>query len=368
MAEFEPLFRAVIHGVQADCPLEAFQIYFLRVKQTFPMNFVAHELDQIAIKVFFDRSWESPLSELPSDAVYFLLSCAATNLMAAGDLEESIPLSTKCIEYFVGQEKWLEATFTAGPLVSMLLVSGDLDGARQLMSKLKPYVERTNHPVILAIAKNFEAYSSFLGGDLTIAEKLFLEVEEVFCKPIIDVDVTFPTVSSYYCKFLLDTARPLASLNRSLKTFAWRNRKSWQVSVDTTSILASDILVLGLTFLAMGDKVNAKLQLDKQVDLFKRADEWLYLPTGLNGRAKYYLAVENFEAAIQDLEEALEISKRTGARFGEWETYLELAKVHVTMGDLERGREFLSKAQALPNMKNFKFRDQEIEWLEQELV
>ena len=114
--------------------------------------------------------------------------------------------------------------------------------------------------------------------------------------------------------------------------------------------------------------MNAKLQLDKQVDLFKRADEWLYLPTGLNGRAKYYLAVENFEAAIKDLEEALEISKRTGARFGEWETYLELAKVHVTMGDLERGREFLSKAQALPNMKNFKFRDQEIEWLEQELV
>lgn len=368
MAEFEPLFRAVIHGVQADRPLEAFQIYFLRVKQTFPMNFVAHELDQITIKVFFDRSWESPLSELPSDAVYFLLSCAATNLMAAGDLEESIRLSTKCIEYFIGQEKWLEATFTAGPLVSMLLVSGDLDGAKQLMSKLKPYVERTNHPVILAIAKNFEAYSSFLGGDLTIAEKLFLEVEEVFCKPIIDVDVTFPTVSSYYCKFLLDTARPLASLNRSLKTFAWRNRKSWQVSVDTTSILASDILVLGLTFLAMGDKVNAKLQLDKQVDLFKRADEWLYLPTGLNGRAKYYLAVENFEAAIKDLEEALEISKRTGARFGEWETYLELAKVHVTMGDLERGREFLSRAQALPNMKNFKFRDQEIEWLEQELV
>jgi len=152
-----------------------------------------------------------------------------------------------------------------------------------------------------------------------------------------------------------------------LQTFAWRNRKSWQVSVDTTSILASDILVLGLTFLAMGDKVNAKLQLDKQVDLLKRADEWLYLPKGLNGRARYYLAVHDFDAAIKDLEEALEISRRTGARFGEWETYLELAKVHVTMGDLERGRECLSSAQALPNMKNFKFRDQEIECLEQEL-
>ena len=367
MAEFEPLFRAVIHGVQAARPSEAFQIYFVRVKQTFPMNFVAHELDQIAIRFFFDKSWESPLSELPDDAVYFLLSCAATNLMAAGDLEDSIALSSKCIEYFISQEKWLEATFTAGPLASMLIVSGDLDGAKLLMGKLKPYVERTEHPVILAIAKNFEAYSSFLGGDLSIAEKLFLEVEEVFCKPIVDVDVTFPTISSYYCKFLLDTARPLASLNRSLKTFAWRNRKSWQVSVDTTSILASDILVLGLTFLAMGDKVNAKLQLDKQVGLFKRADEWLYLPTGLNGRARYYLAVHDFDAAIKDLEEALEISRRTGARFGEWETYLELAKVHVTMGDLERGREFLSRAQALPNMKNFKFRDQEIECLEQEL-
>ena len=222
-------------------------------------------------------------------------------------------------------------------------------------------------PPMARIASEKRAFSSFLGGDLSIAEKLFLEVEEVSCKPTVDVDVTFPTISSYYCKFLLDTARPLASLNRLLKTFAWRNRKSWQVSVDTTSILASDILVLGLTFLAMGDKVNAKLQLDKQVDLLKRADEWLYLPTGLNGRARYYLAVHDFDVAIKDLEEALEISRRTGARFGEWETYLELAKVHVTMGDLERGRECLSSAQALPNMKNFKFRDQEIECLEQEL-
>jgi hypothetical protein len=51
----------------------------------------------------------------------------------------------------------------------------------------------------------------------------------------------------------------------------------------------------------------------------------------------------------------------------EWETYLELAKVHVIMGELEWGREFLSRAQTLPNMKNFKFRDQEINCLAQEL-
>ena len=125
-----------------------------------------------------------------------------------------------------------------------------------------------------------------------------------------------PTVSSYYCKFLLETGRHQEALERLVKTFAWRKRKSWQVAIDTTSLFASDLLVLGLTFLARGDLINAKKYLDQQVELFRSADEWLYLPTGLHSRARYFIKVKDFQAATADLNEALQIAQRTGAVLG----------------------------------------------------
>jgi tetratricopeptide (TPR) repeat protein len=370
MAEFEPLFRAVIYGVKSGRHLESFNLYYEDIKRRQFSIFAegSHHADQDCLKSFFEVPWDLPIKSLPDEAQNYLLISVATNLIYLGDIQEAIRPSEKSIKWFANNQRYLEASIAAAPLLSMYIASGNLVEAEELIHETENVVLQSGSEVAIAMGKVFKAYLAHLRGETEFAKEYFIEADSVITNLSPHDDAQFPTISSYFCKFLLDIGDVAQSLSRSLQTFAWRNRKSWQVSVDTTSILASDILVLGLTFLAMGDKVNAKLQLDKQVDLFKRADEWLYLPTGLNGRAKYYLAVENFEAAIQDLEEALEISKRTGARFGEWETYLELAKVHVTMGDLERGREFLSKAQALPNMKNFKFRDQEIEWLEQELV
>jgi tetratricopeptide (TPR) repeat protein len=139
------------------------------------------------------------------------------------------------------------------------------------------------------------------------------------------------------------------------------------VAIDTTSLFASDLLVLGLIFLKLGDKTNAKIQLDKQVELFRSADEWLYLPTGLNSRAKLHLALRDLESATRDLQESLKISEQTGAKFGEWEACLDLAQLHIYKDDYSTAATYLSRARSLPEMNNYRFRDREIEELQSKL-
>jgi tetratricopeptide (TPR) repeat protein len=207
----------------------------------------------------------------------------------------------------------------------------------------------------------------FLAGNAEEAGKLFEYVEQIFEEEKLRANQTFPTISSFYCKYLLGTGRAREALERSLKTFGWRQRKSWQVAFDTTSTLASDILILGLTFMQIGDHINAEKYLNKQVDLFRSADEWLYLPTGLNSRAKFLMKVGEFDAALSDLEESLEISSKTGASLGQWEALIERAHLEDMKGNREDAIEFLDRAEEMPGMGSYKFRATEISELRQKL-
>ena len=109
-----------------------------------------------------------------------------------------------------------------------------------------------------------------------------------------------------------------------------------------------------------GDYTNAKINLDKQVELFKSSNDWLHLPSGLNARATYYTKVANYPRAEADLREALEISQRTGAKFGQWESYLNFSQLYLAKSDRQGARCFLAKAMSLKGMSDYKFRDHEI--------
>ncbi len=365
--EYEPLYRSVMHGVASGSALEAFQFYYSKVKNRYPISLASHSLDQSCVKCFFKKGWDELSYPLPEEAKYFLISSAATNLMALGELEESIELSYKCIGYFSSVENSLNVTLIAGPLVSMLIEAGRLKQAMELLHDLEPMIESSNNPVIVAMANNFKAYANFLNGNYKTASKQFALAESVLQLESPGFEVGFPTVSSYFCKYLLEIDELNFALNRSLKTFAWRERKSWQVSVDTASILASDVLVQAEIFHALGDVVNAKLYFDKQIDLFRSADEWLYLPTGLNSRARFNTALGNYDLAFEDLMESLGLAKSTGAKFGEWEAHIDMAKLFVSINDFERAEESFRNAQEIDGMDQYKFRNREIKELEQKL-
>jgi tetratricopeptide (TPR) repeat protein len=369
MQELEPLFRAVIHGAQAHRYEEAFGLYFEKIKkrQFSITTEVSHHADHTCLRAFFEKEWDTPCTKLPEESQVYLLTSAATNLIYLGHIEEALGPSMRSISWFKEHGMLEEAASAAAPLVSMLIATGELEKAVALMLDMEKAIELTGNRLIMAVANNFKGYAHFLMGDNKSARDHFQMSEEVITSLKPSNCENYGTISSYYCKFLLDTGNPQLALERSLKTFAWRKRKSWQVEIDTTSMLGSDLLVLGLIFMQLGDHINAKKYLNKQVDLFRSADEWLYLPTGLNSRAKFLMRVGDFDAALSDLEESLEISAKTGASLGQWEALIERAHLEEMKGNREDAIDYLNKAEELPGMSAYKFRAKEIGELRQRL-
>ncbi|NKB33071.1 MAG: hypothetical protein GKR91_08240 [Pseudomonadales bacterium] len=370
MQELEPLYRAVRYGANAGRIEEAFHIYFEKIKRKQFSMFTegSHYADQACIKAFFKKEWDEPLPSLPGEAKGYLLSSAAANLIYLGDIYTAIDPSLKSIEWYVQNGKFLEAASAAGPLMSMLIMAGEMSRALTLEQEMSAIINSSENKVIQGMAANFSGYAQHLKGESENAFEYFERSEAVLLSSNPVSPAPFPTISSYYCKYLLDNGDVKGALNRALKTFAWRHLESWQVAIDTTSLLASDILVLGLIFLESGDKINAKKYLDRQIELLKTADEWLYLPTGLSSRARFHTAVENFQEALKDLDEAISISQITGAKFGEWEAYLGMAQLRLKQENYELSNEYLGKALALPNMEMYRFRDKEIAELRETLA
>lgn len=368
--DMDPFFRAVIHGVRAGEVEEAFNFYYIKIKnrQFSMLTEGSHYADQACIRSFFHREWDTPSRELNEQAQHYLSMSAATNLIYLGNINAAIGPSVKSISWFRQQGEHLQAALATGPLISMYIATGDLASASQLLDDVEQDVHGTGNGILQAMLLNFRAYILFLQGDNAQARTLFELADLELTRPKPGSHAEFPTISSYYCKFLLETGDLTKALERSLKTMAWRRSGSWQVAFDTTSLLASDILVLGLVFLQLGDKVNAKVQLQRQVEIFQSGCEWLYLPTGLNSRARFFAAVRDLNAAAKDLKQSLEISQRTGARFGEWEAHIDLAKLYVSDGCLEEAQESLTKAINMPGMNQYRFRDNEIRELKGRLA
>ncbi len=369
LSDFEPLFRAVIHGSRAGLYREAFQIYFEKIKNSQFSIYTdgSHHADRECLRSFFEKEWTEPISELEPQEQFYVLSCAATNLIYLGQIQLAIEPAYTSINWFVEKKMWKEALSAGAPTVSMLLIAGRLKKAALLIDRLRDCVTNVENSVLVAGAFAFEAYIYFLQNNIQKAEEYFARSEEVLTKTEPDSKVILPTVSSFYIKFLLDTGQIEKAWERSLLTFEWREKKTWQVAFDTTSLYGSDLLFHGLICQERGDTETAEKLLIQQVELFREASEWLYLPTGLNHRAKFYIQNDRFIDASRDLKESLSISERTGAKFEQWETYLNYVHLHLKRGKPRLVRRYLNLAAKVEGMQSYKFRDREIEELEAQL-
>lgn len=369
MAQMEPLFRAVIHGTRAGLVEESFQLYFEKIKRKQFSIFTegSHHADQSCIRAFFRRPWTEPVAQLSESASYYLFSCAAVNLIYLGQIEAAIEPAILSIRGFQKHERWLESATTSGPLISMLIAAGRLQDSHQEWENCQQSVQAAGNEVVSAVYNTIGAYINFLEGNMGEAARLFAEAEQILNKERPDCELACPTISSYYCKYLLDTGKPEEALERALRTLEWRRTNSWQIEVDTTSLYATDLLVLGLIYLALNDFENASHYLHKQVELSKAANEWLYLPSGLIARAKLHIAEENYVLAQNDLEEALAIAKNTGALLSTWEANIVLAELALVSEELQLGQSYFQKAMEIKGMDAYHFHSAQLEPLKNRL-
>jgi len=356
MLQLEPLFRAVVHGTRAGLFEESFKLYFERIKRKQFSIFTegSHHADQSCIRAFFRNPWTEPVAQLSEAASSYLLSCAAANLIYLGQIEEAIEPSILSIQWFQKNQRWFEAAVTSGPLISMLIAAGRLGDARREWNRGRESVDRAGNTVLNAVATSIDAYLCLLEGDDCAAGRLFEDSERILNMSEPASAVACPTISAYYCMYLLDTGEAERALERALLALQWRRSGSWQISVDTTSLYASDLLILGLIYLVLGDLEHASYYLNKQVSLFKSANEWLYLPTGLIARAQLRMVKRAYSSAQQDLEEALIIARRTGAKFSEWQANLALTELALSCAESQAAQLYLQNAMAIDGMESYR--------------
>lgn len=369
-SRIEFLHRAIRHGIAARQLNKAFEVYYALIKQkqfSLPTE-MSHIADNNCLKLFFDKEWDRPICSLSEEAKAYLVSCASANLIYLGSIDEALAPADLGYREYTARGKWVEAAVIAAPVVSMLIASGKISRAEEFIVEATDVVEKAANPILEASCAVFEGYIYHLQGDKKQAEIEFEMAECQLTKGMPINEVTFPTISSYYCKFLLDTGRTKNALLRSLKTFKWRESNSWQTKFDITSLYASDLLVLGLIYLELEEFEKSKELLDRQVKVLRDAGEWLYLPIGLHSRSLYFLKLGELARAEKDLSESLELSLHTGATFSEWECYLNYALLYAKKNDIEQSSEYLAKAENLEGMSLYKFRDKEIAELKKQLA
>lgn len=369
LAEPDLLFRAVIHATRARLYEEAFFLYFEKIKNKQHTMFIegSQHADQVCVRSFFDSDWELLTDTLSEEAQLYLLSSSAVNLIMLGLIDDAIGPTYKSVSWHLKRERWTDAATMVGHLASMLIVAGRLNEVEALLDSSKEAIVKCQNPVITSGELYFRGYSQFLRGDTEKARIYFLEAEDLLIKRVPLAQINFPTLSAYYNAYLLHMGQPELALQRAIGNYQRRNSGDWISTGDTTSLLASDTMMLGLAYLSCGNLELAAEHLNRQVEMLRSSDEWLYLPSGLNARAQYSIAVGDLEKALKDLEEAEDISKRTGAKFGEWDTYLNMAQLHFRNGDHALSNICLEKAAGVPNMQLYTFRDTEISYLRKEL-
>ncbi len=180
----ELLFRAVTHASKAKRYTDAFVVYHQRIKQgqflLFPKG--SHHADLSCLSGFFDSDWVFVTNDLGEEAQAYLLISAATNQINLGNMDSAISLSRRSIDWFLKNEKWLEASVAAAPLMSMLIAAGQLNDAHYLMKEMELPISNTDNEILKACAENFGAYISFLEGDIASAKDKFAASEKVIRK------------------------------------------------------------------------------------------------------------------------------------------------------------------------------------------
>ena len=102
----------------------------------------------------------------------------------------------------------------------------------------------------------------------------------------------------------------------------------------------------------------------KSIDLLRGVEDWMYLPLALNYRGLGFLAISDLNQSRVDLEEAIEISRSTGAKLIEWEAHINYCLLEIEQDNVERVRQEYNCAHRLLSNSKYKMRDSDVQKIE----
>ena len=334
LEEMEPLFTAAAHGCMAGRHQEAWdEVYTKRIIRGSDY-YIIRQLGASGAWIsvlsgFFDDPWHSPASTLKNSDAGILLTNAGAALHSLGRLREAIQPMQAGLDIMIKQKAWENAADAASNLSQLMLALGNVAGALEYGRQGVDFTDRSGDEFQKFALRTDCADALHQQGDLSKAEKLFIEAETMQKESQPQYPYLYSVQGYRYCDLLLSKGRYAEVRERAAKTLQWTK----QASILLTTAL--DYLSIGRSFLLQLAKNNtdanatntAERYLSRAVDGLRAAGQQDDLPRGLLARAHIQRLKQDFSNAEADLKEVRELAERSEMKLFLTDYHLESARL-----------------------------------------
>ena len=385
LAEMEPLCQACAHGCAAELYQETLEGIYIRRMSRGSEHYHIKKLgafgsDLAALAGFFRVPFMEPVRELTEGARAFILNEAGFNLQAVGRLREAAEPLKVGLEMRLRQKMFKNAAIVAENLVDLHVTLGELEQAREYGEESLKHAERIDDVVERRDSRLYLANAFRQLGKISEAEKLYLEAEEIQKKWQPSFPFLYSIGGADYCALLSERGEFEAVLERATQTLEWAKEylEALPIATDHLSLARAHLGLAepGITKRggvsegaekAAEHLAAAGREIEEAVDGLRHASRDDRLPGGLLGRAAYFRAAEEFEAAERDITEAASIARRSEMKLYSCDAELEWARLRLAEGDATKARAHLEKAKTIVEETGYRRREPEIRELEEKL-
>lgn len=369
LEEMEPLFQAVAHGCKAGLEQRAYQEVYENRIQRGNEYFSLKKLggwgtELIALSYFFTRCWKQPSMKLQEENRAEVLSTVGYILRSMGRLEEATQPIKVALELRIQQKEWKNAAVNASNLSELLLTIGDLKAALYYGRLSVEYADRKNAAFQMIVFRTTLADALFQVGRFEEAVDLFADAEVKQQERQTKFPYLFSIRGFRYNELLLNLGRYQEVLERAQFSLKISEGDNWLLDI------ALDHLSIGKAYAHLYQKEPTETNQQKAIYHLQEAVTGLQnagyqddIPRGLLARAAWYRQQEQYEAALEDLAETLDIADSSGMRLHLIDYHLESARLRRAMGQDKKAQEHIAVARQLIEETGYHRRDEELEAL-----
>jgi tetratricopeptide (TPR) repeat protein len=251
------------------------------------------------------------------------------------------------LEMRIKQENWIESAKAAGNLSELVLALGRVEEAVEYARQAVTHADKSGDDFQKEVMRTTLADALHQRGELEEAEKWFREAEAMQKKrqPVYHYLYSLPGFQ--FCDLLLGQGKYKEVLERAEDTIKIAQRNEWLLHI------ALDQLSLGRAWLMQalaentGDFTKAMDYLHQAVAGLRKSGRDDILPLGLFARAECYRHQQEFKAAREDLQEALEIARQGSMNLHLSDYYLEAGKLCSAQGKQQDARSHFASAKKM---------------------
>jgi tetratricopeptide (TPR) repeat protein len=369
-----PLYAAVAHGCEAGRHQEALvEIYYKRIcreRQFFSTQKLgAFGADLAALIVFFAKPWQQPITALTDDAKSFVLGIAGFRLRVLGRLTEAVQPMQAGLESALLLKNWENAAIAAGNLSELYLAIGDLLQALSYAEKSVQLADKSGDSFQRAGKRTTLANALHQEGRLSDAEAAFRKAEQIHTERQPDSPLLYSLPGFRYCDLLLSQGKYSEVQTRAAQILQWANQMTGVGLLDIALIHLSLGQAYLLDALQEGteDFNGAAEQLNRAIEGIRLAGTIEQLPRGLLARAEMHRVKREFNRALADLDEAMDIATRGSMGLYQADCHLEYAQLHLAQGEKKKAQENWAKAKEMIERMGYHRRDKDVVEIERQL-